>query len=69
MQDVNKVTINSKIKDYIDSHGITQKFLIDKTGIDKAKMSSLLNDKRKVTGEELLLIARALDVNPNIFLD
>ena len=68
MQDV-KPTINSKIKEYITEHGITQKFLIDKTGISQEKISNIVNDKRKITGEELLLISRALDVNPNIFLD
>ena len=61
--------VNEKIKEYIDTKGITQKFLIDKTGITPEKMSNICNGKRKVTGEELLLIARALEVNPNIFLD
>lgn len=61
--------VNAKIKEYVDSHGITQQFLIDKTGIAQSKMSNIMNSKRKVTGEELLLIAKALEVNANIFLD
>ena len=64
----NKITINFKIKEYIDNHGITQKFLVDKTGITPEKMSNIMNGKRKVTGEELLKIADALKVNANIFL-
>jgi transcriptional regulator with XRE-family HTH domain len=63
------VIVNEKIKEYIESHGITQKFLCEKTGITPEKMSNLINGKRKVTGEELLLISKALDINANIFLD
>ena len=62
------MSVNEKIKEYIESHGITQKFLCDKTGIAPEKMSNIINGKRKVTGEELLLIANALGVSANIFL-
>ncbi len=62
------MSVNEKIKEYIESHGITQKFLCDKTGIAPEKMSNVINGKRKVTGEELLLIANALGVSANIFL-
>lgn len=63
------MNVNENIKKYIEAKGITQKFLTEKTGITPEKMSNICNGKRKVTGEELLLIARALEVNPNIFLD
>ena len=62
------MTVNENLRDYLESHGITQKFLVDKTGITPEKISNIMNGKRKVTGEELLLIARALEVNANIFL-
>jgi len=61
--------LNENIKKYLEEHGITQKFLIDSTGIAQEKMSNIINGKRKVTGEELLKIAKALDVNANIFLN
>ncbi len=61
--------LNKKIKEYVESHGITQKFLCDSTGIAQEKMSNIINGKRKVTGEELLLIAKALNVNADIFLN
>lgn len=60
--------VNQNIKEYIESHGVTQKFLCDKTGITPVQMSNIMNGKRKVTGEELLKIADALKVNANIFL-
>ncbi len=63
------MSVNEKIKEYIESHGISQKFLVDNTGITADKMSNIVNGKRKVTGEELLLIAKALEVSANIFLD
>ncbi len=61
--------LNENIKKYMEEHGITQKFLIDSTGIAQVKISNIMNGKRKVTGEELLKIARALNVDANIFLD
>ena len=61
--------LNENIKKYISEHGITQKFLSESTGIAQEKMSNIINGKRKVTGEELLKIARALNVDANIFLD
>lgn len=66
---VNRKIVNRKLKDYIEAHGITQKFLCDKTGISADKMSNIINAKRKVTGEEIILIAKALDVSVDIFLD
>ena len=61
--------LNENIKKYINEHGITQKFLSESTGIAQEKMSNIINGKRKITGEELLKIANALNVNANIFLD
>ena len=63
------MNVNEKIKEYLKAHGISQAFIVNQTGITPEKVSNIMNGKRKVTGEELLLIARALDVNPNIFLD
>ena len=61
--------INAKIKEYIESHGVRQSFLVQKTGIDREKMSKIINCKRKVTAEELVKIARALDIEINYFFD
>ena len=61
--------LNENIKKYLEEHGITQKFLCDKTGITPEKICNIINGKRKITGEELLKVAQALNVNANIFLD
>lgn len=59
---------NLKIKEYLDSHGITQAFLVSKTGISQEKMSNIINGKRRVTADELGKIANALNVSADIFL-
>lgn len=60
---------NKKLAEYLDSHGITQAFLCDKTGITKEKMSNILNDKRKLTGDELVIICKTLGLTLEYFND
>ncbi|MBR4378012.1 MAG: helix-turn-helix transcriptional regulator [Bacilli bacterium] len=56
-----------KLKDYIELHGIKSQFICDKTGITKVAMSNILNGKRKLTANELLLISKAIDLPLNFF--
>lgn len=60
--------VNKKLKEYLDSHGITQAFLVKKTGISQEKISNIVNLRRKVTADELGKIANALKVSADIFL-
>lgn len=60
--------VNKKLKEYLDAHGITQAFLVKKTGISQEKISNIINSRRKVTADELGRIANALGVSANIFL-
>lgn len=59
--------VNERIKKYLEEHGITQAFLVDKTGIPKGAMSNILNSKRNLTANELGKIAKALNVSADIF--
>lgn len=59
---------NKMIADYLEAKGITQKFISNKTGLSQNKISQIVNGTRKVTADELVLIAKALDVNADIFL-
>lgn len=59
--------INEKIRQYLKEHGITQAFLVEKTGIPHYKISNMLNGKRRITAEELKMISKALEANPQIF--
>ena len=64
-----RMSVNERIKQYLEEHGIKQAFLAERTGIDQKKMSLILNKGRKVTAEELGTIANALGVDANIFLE
>lgn len=63
------MTINEKIKKYLEEHGIKQSFLVEKTGMSNWTISNILNEKRKLTAPELREISKALNVDPNIFLE
>ena len=60
---------NKKLREYLDSHGITQAFLIRKTGIPRSALNNIMNGKRKVTADELGKISQALKVSADIFLN
>lgn len=60
---------NMKLAKYLEDHGITQSFVSEKTGITKEKMSNILNGKRKLTGDELVAVCKALGINLDYFLD
>ena len=63
------MSVNERIKQYLEEHGIKQAFLVKKTGLNKQIISSILNQNRKLTAEELGTIANALGVDANIFLE
>lgn len=65
----NTMDCNKKIAEYVESHGITQKFLCDKTGITPEKISNILNNKRKITGDELINLCNVLGLNLDYFKD
>lgn len=60
--------VNEKIKQYLEEHGISQAFLVNKTGIPHWIISNIVNGKRNVTANELGLISKALNVSADIFL-
>ena len=60
---------NKKIAEYLKEHGITQKFLVDNTGLTSQKVSNIVNGTRKITGDELVLIAKTLGITLEFFLD
>lgn len=62
------MSVNERLKQYLEEHGIKQKFLVDKTRICDRTISDMVNKKRKITAEELGKIADALGVSADIFL-
>lgn len=59
--------IAKAIKEYIDSHGITQSFLCRKTGLNKSKLSLILQNKSNLTVETYKKICDALGVDMEFF--
>ena len=62
------MTVNEKIKKYLEEHGITQMWLSQATGIAQEKISNIVNSKRRVTAEELLSICSALNISADLFI-
>lgn len=56
------MTVASNIKSYLESNGIKQAFLCEKTGLSPTQISDILNKGRKIDCLELYKICKALDV-------
>lgn len=63
------MSIERNLKQYIESHGIKQTFVAEKTGIDIKILNAILNERTKITAERLGLICKVLGTDANIFLD
>lgn len=58
-----------KIKEYLNSNGVSQTFISNKTGISTQKLNLSLNRKRKLRLDEYELICGALSVGVDRFLE
>lgn len=57
--------INNYLKKYFTEKNISQIEIEKKTGISQSKVSLILNDKRKLSAEELIVIAVEFDIDLN----
>lgn len=57
--------ITDYLKRYFDANNISQYEIERKTGISQSKISLVLNNKRKLTADELLKIAITFDLDLN----
>ena len=55
------------IKNYLDRHGIRQKFLSEKTEIPENALSAMLNGNRRIEVNEYISICKALHVPLDTF--
>ena len=55
------------IKNYLDRHGIRQKFLSEKTEIPENALSAMLNGNRRIEVNEYISICKALRVPLDTF--
>lgn len=61
--------VGIKIKDYLESKGISQVFLSTKSGIPPAKLNLALNGKRKLSLPEYQAICWALGTSIDKFME
>ncbi len=59
--------MQTKIKLYLEQHGIKQSFLQKKLGISVSSCNALLNGKRGISAEEYFRICDALGLSLNYF--
>lgn len=62
------MSVEHKIKTYLENKGISQAFISRKTGINRVKLNLSLNGNRKLTFDEYELICGALNVGVDQFL-
>lgn len=62
------MNVQERVAQYVQSHGIMQKFIAEKTGLSSVKVSNILNLNQKMTADELELFCRALNRKPSEFI-
>lgn len=70
------MSITGKVREVLEKNKKTQTWTIEKMNdinprlkMDKDKMSSIINGKRKMTCEELLAFCMAFEISPDEFLN
>ena len=62
-----KSVVQTKVRDYIKSHGIKQKFIADAIGLDQKTTSAIFTGRRELRADELMDICIAINVSPDYF--
>lgn len=68
MVQVTQPDANVILKTYLKSHGITQAFVAKKMGISPQTFNAYVNGQYKFDADFAFSVAKALDINPYIFL-
>lgn len=58
-----------RIKRYLESKGISQAFLSERSGIPAPKLNLVLNGKRRLTFDEYEVICYVLEVDAGTFIE
>jgi len=61
--------ISNYLKEYFKKNNISQYEIEERTGIKQSKISLTLNNKRKLTADELIMIAIVYDIDLNKIKD
>ena len=63
------MNVQERVAEYVQSNGIMQRFIAEKTGLSTVKVSNILNLNQKMTADDLELFCRALKKQPSDFMD
>lgn len=70
------MSLSVLVEKVLKENGRTQTWTIDQMNkinpalkMDRCKMSSIINQNRKMTGDELLAFCMALQISPDVFMD
>ena len=57
--------VAKNVKNIIKNNGITQRYLAHKMNIGEKKLSNMLNNRKVITDDDIVLFINALSVKPN----
>lgn len=57
--------VAKNVKNIIKRKGITQRYLAKKMNIGEKKLSNMLNNRKVITDDDIILFINALSVKPN----
>lgn len=63
------MVVQARLAEYIERKGIMKKFIAQKTGMTKCKISDILNGKRELKADDLEKICNAINADPNKFIN
>lgn len=63
------MTVQERVAAYVRDMGIKQTVICEKTGIRTDAMSAMINGKRTMSANEFEAICRALNKQPNDFME
>ena len=68
MTEITKPNSKEILIDYLNTHGIKQKYVAKKLGISETSLSYHLSKKSKFTVDFAFAVSKALDISPAVFL-
>lgn len=63
------MAVGTRIKNYLITHGISQSWLCERSRIPAARMSLILNEKRRMRTDDYERIVGALNVDGGLFIE
>ena len=61
--------LEEKVKEFINTNGIKKKFFANLLGISVAKLSAMLQGKRKMKADELIIFSEYFNLKSDFFAD